>query len=132
MQNDAWQVQASYVLTGEKASFFGVKPTQNFDPLNGQWGALQAAARWTELTIDDSVFNNYGTIKAPVFAFSDPRLSVHHASTWSVGLNWFLNNNVKIMTNYDQTSFKGGAGLGTTYASRDMEKVFMTRFQVQF
>lgn len=131
-QNDAWQVQASYVLTGEKASFFGVKPAQNFDPFNGGWGALQLAARWTELDIDNSVFQNYGSKATPFYVFSDPRQSVSKASTWSLGLNWILNNNVKIAANYDQTSFKGGAGAGNTYLSRDMEKVFMTRFQFQF
>lgn len=132
MQNDAWQVQASYVLTGEKASFFGIKPEKNFDPFNGTWGALQLAARFTELNVDDSLYQNFGTKKVPLYVFADPRQSVRQASTWSVGLNWYLNNNVKLMANYDQTSFKGGAGAGNAYLSRDMEKVFMTRFQVQF
>ena len=132
MQNEAWQIQTSYVVTGEKASFYGVKPAKNFDPFNGAWGALQVAARWTELNIGDSIFQNYGTQKAPVYVYSDPRQSVSQASTWSLGMNWFLNTNVKIALNYDQTAFKGGAGAGTVYLSRDMEKVFMTRFQVAF
>ncbi len=132
MQNDAWQIQASYVLTGEKASFFGVKPAQNFDPFNGNWGALQFAARYTELNVDNSIYQNFGTKTVPIYVFADPRQSVTQASTWSVGLNWFLNNNIKIATNYDQTHFKGGAGTGNIYLSRDMEKVFMTRFQFQF
>jgi phosphate-selective porin OprO/OprP len=125
-------VQASYVLTGEKASFFGVKPAKNFDPFNGAWGALQVATRWTELFVNNNIYQNYGTASAPLYVFADPHQSVSQASTWSVGLNWFLNPNVKIATNYDQTSFKGGAGAGTVYRDRDMEKVFMTRFQVQF
>lgn len=132
MDNEAWQAQVSYMLTGEKATFFAVKPTHHFDPPNGQWGALQLAARWTELDIDDSIFQNYGTAAAPVFAFANPALSVSHASTWSLGLNWFLNTNFKFAVNYDQTAFKGGAGTGITPLSRDMERVLMTRMQFQF
>jgi phosphate-selective porin OprO/OprP len=133
MRNGAWQTQLSYVLTGEKASFFGVKPDKIFDPFAGTWGALQAAARWTELDLGDGIYQNFGTVATPNYVFANPTQSVSHASTWSLGLNWFLNNNLKLMANYDQTSFQGGrAGPGGSILDRAMEKVFMTRLQVQF
>ncbi len=73
--NTSWQVLASYVLTGEDNSFQGVRPLRKFDPLNGGWGALQLAGRWTELSIDKSTFQ-----------LVDPAKSANHATTWTVGL----------------------------------------------
>ena len=116
--NKAWQVQASYVVTGEDNTFQSVKPRENFDPRNGKWGALQLAARLTGLDIDDDTF-----------AFLDPDNSVNHASTWTVGANWFLNRYTRIMADYEETYFDGGAANGE---DRRTEKVFSTRFQLSF
>ena len=116
-ENKAWQVQASYVVTGEDNTFRSVTPRKNFDPRNGTWGALQLAARWTELDIDDDTF-----------AFLDPDNSVNHASTWTVGANWFLNKAMRIMADYEETYFDGGAAGG----DRQTEKIFSTRFQLSF
>jgi hypothetical protein len=39
----AYQVQASYILTGEKKSYASPTPRKSFDPLHGGWGAWFAA-----------------------------------------------------------------------------------------
>ncbi|KXK27947.1 MAG: Phosphate-selective porin O and P [Candidatus Brocadia sinica] len=116
--NTAWQVQASYVVTGEDNTFQSVTPRKNFDPRNGGWGALQLSARWTELDIDDDTF-----------VFLNPDMSVNHASTWTVGANWFLNKATRLMANYEETYFDGGAANGD---DRQTEKVFSTRLQLSF
>jgi phosphate-selective porin OprO/OprP len=116
--NSAWQVQASYVLTGENATFQGVKPRAAFDPWQGKWGALQFAARWSELAIDKSTFQ-----------LLDPNKSITRASAWTVGANWFLNQNVLLRADYEQTSYVGGAAGG---GNRPDEKVFATRVQLTF
>ena len=116
--NKAWQVQASYVVTGEDNTFQSVKPRENFDPRNGKWGALQLAARLTGLDIDDDTF-----------LFLDPASSVTRATTWTVGANWFLNRYTRIMADYEETYFDGGAANGE---DRRTEKVFSTRFQLSF
>lgn len=126
--NQAWHVNASYVLTGEKNSFVGIKPAKAFDPVAGNWGAFQVAARWSELDIDDSSFENYGSSTSP-FYLADPSLSVRRAQSWAVGLNWILNDNIKIMGDYEQTYFTGG---GLHYSNRAMEKAFFSRFQFAF
>lgn len=133
-KNQAWQIWASYVLTGEDVNFQGVRPRQPFDPFNGNWGALQAVARYTELDISDNVFQNQGVnnTTANRFVFLDPSKSVSHASGWALGLNWYLNRNITIRSDYEQTSFQGGAGTATNVLSRQMEKVFSTRFQISF
>jgi len=133
-KNQAWQIWASYVLTGEDVTFQGVRPRKPFDPFNGNWGAFQVAARYTELDIDNSVFENYGTnnTAANRFVFLDPSKSIKHATGWALGVNWYLNRSVLIRSDYEQTFFQGGSGSATNVLSRQMEKVFSTRFQIAF
>ena len=117
--NKAWQVLASYVVTGEDNSFGSIKPIQNFDPLNGRWGALQLAARWTEMAVDNNTF-----------LLLDSNKSAGKASAWTVGANWYLNSNALIRADYENVSFGGGGG--TANHNRNTEQVFATRFQLSF
>jgi phosphate-selective porin OprO/OprP len=117
--NDAWQIAAYYVLTGERASYQGVAPARPFDPHCGQWGALELVARYSALDVDDDAF--------PVFA--DPTQSARAARAWSVGLNWYLNKNIKVVFDYEHTSFDGGAAGGR---DREDERVFFSRMQIVF
>ena len=132
--NQAWQIWASYVLTGEDVTFQGVRPRKPFDPFNGNWGALQFTARYTELDIDNSVYENQGinNTAANRFVFLDPSKSIKQATGWALGINWYLNRNVLVRSDYEQTYFQGGSGTATNVLSRQMEKVFSTRFQVSF
>lgn len=116
--NSAWNVTASYVVTGEDNSFSGVKPFAPFNPFEGHWGALQLAARWSELDVDDSTFQ-----------IIDPNKAATHATAWTLGANWFLNTYALIRADYEQVSFDGGAANGE---NRPTEQVFATRFQLSF
>ena len=128
--NLAWQIAASYVLTGEDNTYWAVKPREPFDPFEGKWGAWQVAFRWHELDIDQDTFTNFGSASNPLYLYSDPRSSIQHASTWGLGATWFMNSNVSIKGNYEQTAFTGGAVTDTgAIANRPDEKVFFTRVQ---
>ncbi|QSA96885.1 OprO/OprP family phosphate-selective porin [Methylococcus sp. EFPC2] len=129
--NRAWQVLFSYVLTGEDNTFQGVKPREAFDPLNGKWGALQLAARWTELEIDKDSFKTQ-TVNGRPFQLLDPSRSIRNATAWSLGANWYLNKFTLIRADYEQTYFDGGAGTLAHVKDRPNEKVFSTRFQLSF
>jgi phosphate-selective porin OprO and OprP len=87
----AWGVTALYVLTGEKATFRGLTPARNFDLSKNTWGAVEIAARYGELDIDDEAF--------PLFA--NPAVSATKARSTGVGVNWHLNRNVKLSVNYN-------------------------------
>ncbi|MGZ5076513.1 MAG: porin [Methylobacter sp.] len=117
-KNTAWQFLASYVVTGEDNSFNGVKPIQNFDPLKGNWGALQLAARYSELDVDNNTF-----------LIVDPNQSASKARAWTIGANWFLNSNAVIRADYENVAFEGGAARGRDLAN---ESIFATRFQLAF
>ncbi|MDD5577946.1 MAG: porin [Methylobacter sp.] len=119
--NKAWQVFVSYVATGEDNTFGSIKPIQNFNPLDGKWGAWQFAARWSEIDIDDSTFQ-----------VIDPSKSASHATSWALGVNWYLNAYALLRADYEQVSFDGGAGTSRRVTDRPTEQVFATRFQLSF
>lgn len=152
LSHDAWQIAGSYLLTGEDASFKGVKPKNDFDLDKGGWGAWELVARYSELNLDDDTFKNANgqlageNLAAPttnLSAYADGSKSAKSAKTWTAGVNWYLNANAKIALNYSQTSFDGGAisgnGLngaagdaGRRIRDRDDEKALLARLQVAF
>jgi phosphate-selective porin OprO/OprP len=117
---EAWQATATFTLTGEKASFTGLRPGEAFEPGKGKWGALELAARANGLELGADVFRE---------EIVDPAKSVRKAFAWAVGLNWYLNRNVKQVVNFERTTFTGGAEGG---ASRPAENAFFIRTQVSF
>ncbi len=133
LENDAWQIAVSYLLTGEDASFKGVKPIQVFNTDGGGWGAWELVARYQENNIDSKAFQTSSL--APT-GYADPRVNASSAKSWATGVNWYLNQNVKVVLNYEQTSFKGGgsstSGLFTSIADRPDEKALFTRLQLSY
>lgn len=120
LSHKAWQATASYVLTGEDAGYRGVvKPSKPFNPGKEGWGAFELVGRYGVLEVDEAAF--------PLFA--DPAVSAREASSWTLGLNWYLNSNLKLVANYLHTAFEGGAAGG---ADREDEKAIFTRLQVAF
>lgn len=119
LENRAFQVTASYVLSGEDTGFRGVaRPNHPFTVDGAGWGAWEIVARYGGLDIDNAAF--------PLFANASQ--SARNAEGWSLGLNWYLNSNMKLVTTYNQTSFEGGA----VGADRETEKVVLTRAQLSF
>lgn len=122
LKNDAWQIAASWLLTGEEASYQGVKPNRPYAPgAEGGWGAFELLARVQENTIDKDAFNGFAdTTKA----------NASKASTWGVGLRWYLSPFSNFAVNYDRTTFTGGSGaLGLDGKS---EQLLVGRYQIAF
>jgi phosphate-selective porin OprO and OprP len=119
LENEAWQVQISWALTGERNSYKGVSPRRAFDPKGEGRGAWIVAARVSEVRIDGDAF--------PLFA--DLSRSVKRASAYGVGVSWNLAKGVRWMLDYNVTEFEGGAEVGV---DRPDEKALLTRFQVAF
>jgi len=119
----AWQLAASFFLTGEEASYRGYKPNSSFSVEDGSWGAFELTARYQELEIDDLAFAGGAD------SFADPDASARKATSYGIGLNWYLSQNLKWVLNYERTSFEGGAAGG---ADRDDEEAVLTRVAVGF
>ncbi len=108
---DFWggYVQASYFLTGENRSYdkragvFGrVIPANDFQPLEGHWGAFQVAARLSYLDLNDR--DIIGDVESNV----------------SLGVNWYPFPNLRIMLNY----------VHAHVANQGDENIGQARFQV--
>ena len=117
--NNSWQIAGSYVLTGEKASYNGVIPRNNFDPSKGTWGAFELVGRYHVLNLDEGIFNQFASVAS----------SIQGAQGYTVGLNWYLNRNLLLKINYDQLFFEGGAVRGL---DRERENLIATRLQLAF
>jgi phosphate-selective porin OprO/OprP len=115
----AWQVAASYVLTGESATDAGsgVRPRASFDFGNGHYGAFQVAARYHTLEVDDRAFT-LGFAAAG---------SSRKAESWTIGLNWILANNFKYVFNVERTVFDDDPD-----GPRPAENALVFRTQVNF
>ncbi|HWX22111.1 MAG TPA: porin [Candidatus Binatia bacterium] len=127
LDNKAWEITGSWVLTGEDAAFAGgVLPRHPFEPAQGHWGAFQLVGRYSQLDIDPAAF--------PLFA--DPAASARSAREWSAGVNWYLNRNVRVDVSFSRTKFIGGGVSSSPSApasvTRHDENVLFTRVQLAF
>jgi len=131
LQNTVWQITAQWTLTGEAASFNAITPAHPFNLHGGGWGAWQLVARYSQLDIDPDAFNG----------FADPATSAHGATAWAVGVNWWLNANVRWLVSFSHTTFQGGGGVNSQVPSTTVapatvtaqdENALFTRIQIAF
>jgi phosphate-selective porin OprO/OprP len=115
-----YSVGASYLLTGEDATYYGVKPYHPFDPREGSLGAWELAARIGSIGTDSGQFK---------LNFVDPSVSAKTATEYALGLNWYLTQNVKWQFAYARTFFDKGAPGGK---DRPDEGVFESQLQIAF
>ncbi|HSW15432.1 MAG TPA: porin [Solimonas sp.] len=139
LEHDAWQLQLGYVLTGEDASYKGVKPKTPFKTGEAGWGAFEIALRYGVLDFDDDAFLGASTVAAGGSAattslrLANPTSQVSEAQAAGLALNWYLTSNAKLALNYEHTTFEGGGG-GTAAAPLDRpdEDVVIGRVQLNF
>ncbi len=110
------------MITGEEQTFRSPNPAQPFQIGKPGWGAWELVARVQELTIDDDAFTGGAA------SFANPAQSAHRAKAAGLGVNWYLNQNVKWQLDYDFTQFDGGAAGG----DRPDEKAYFTRIVLSF
>jgi phosphate-selective porin OprO/OprP len=95
-----WYVQGAWTITGERhawsnanGGFTGVKPGKPFDRSKGTWGALEVAARYSVLDLND---------REGVFGSATPVGGVRggEQKVTTVGLNWYPNTTVRFLLDY--------------------------------
>jgi phosphate-selective porin OprO/OprP len=117
-----WFLQASYVLTGEQATYKQVVPINAFDPLNGRWGAFELAGRVSQVHVDRGVFDA---------GFAGPGAgATTKATEITGGINWYLNRNFKVQLNWSHTTF--GQDLDLNGMPRGSEDALLTQFQISY
>jgi phosphate-selective porin OprO/OprP len=121
----AWRGTVGYVLTGEASSRAGVNPASDFNLAQGTWGAFELVARVSGIEVAPELFRDPsrgGNLSRSTNATG--------AIAYGVGVNWFLNRNVRVLVNAEKTHFDfGGAGTGGV---ADDEFYLFTRLQLGF
>jgi phosphate-selective porin OprO/OprP len=119
-------ISLAYFLTGEtqqfdpaQAVFKRTKPNKIFDPKNGTWGGLQLLARYERLGLSDGFFDH---------GYANPARYTDCAKGFTLGLNWYLNEMVRVMFNYNHIEFDDYV----LEADDDNEDVFLARFHLEF
>lgn len=121
VRNESWQTEASVVLTGEKNSYGAIRPRNSFEPQYGfrHWGAVELALRYSQVRIDGDAF--------PLFA--NPATAPRFAGEQGIGVNWYLNKDVKLTTDYEHTGFRMAVGSTTPLHS---ENLLLSQVQLSF
>lgn len=98
---DAYYASLGWILTGEhklysmsSASWTGVSPAHPFDFEAGGWGAWELAFRYSFADLDDGE-NTFDPVTGSLIGVRGGR-----ERNFTVGLNWYLNDNMRIMVNY--------------------------------
>ena len=122
LDNRAWQLQFSWLLTGEEETFRSPTPATSFQPGKPGYGAWELVARIHQLSIDSDAFTGGAN------SYANPATAASKATAAALGINWYLNQNLKWFFGYEQTRFDGGAATG----DRPDEKAYLARVGLQF
>ena len=112
-----YYIYGSFFLTGEHRNynstngvFTSIKPKQNFNPLKGGWGALEIAARYSYINLNNSSGGISGGKEDNV----------------TLGLNWYLRPNLRLVFNYVWVRSRN-------FNIEDgRANIFQSRFQIAF
>ncbi|MGN6363829.1 OprO/OprP family phosphate-selective porin [Asticcacaulis taihuensis] len=121
LKNTALDVSASWALTGENVNYKGgVKPAKDFSLKNDTWGAVELTARYGYTDVDNDAFT---------LGFASASSAASKATSTGFGIGWYWSENLKLLADYDQTKFLGGAAAG---ANRRTENFTSGRIQFRY
>lgn len=117
-----WYAQASYFLTGEsrpysgkKGTFGRIKPNSPFSLKGGGWGAWELAARYSNIDLNDGTAIQGGEV-----------------SDITLGVNWYLNKNTRLMANYIVVDTDGVTPSGSNVSADDDPNILLIRAAIDF
>jgi phosphate-selective porin OprO/OprP len=141
-----WYVETGLFLTGEtrpyKDGVFQRVKVKN--PVvwskGGGWGAWQIAGRYDVVDLSDKALTLQGNpaIVTPSLSASSLNCVIcGDQSTWTIGLNWYLNDYTRVFFNYAESDIGGGPLLLASGASANANdganiKGFGTRVHVDW
>jgi phosphate-selective porin OprO/OprP len=109
LESDSWYAQASWVLTGQRYDYSRSSGVVSGVRLRRSKGAVELAARYSGIDQDDAALNR------------------GQARALTLGANWYLNSNVRLMANYVRSEAETAPGQPERRAN-----LFAGRFQLSF
>jgi phosphate-selective porin OprO/OprP len=103
---DGWYVEGSWVITGEPKAYSASNPSNNYAVWDNprvvtpfsfdghSWGAWELAARYSVLNL------NWNAGSSANLAVPFGGIRGGDQNIWTIGLNWYLNNNVRTVLDY--------------------------------
>jgi phosphate-selective porin OprO/OprP len=122
---NGWFIQTAYILTGETIRDRTLlQPLRPFDLREGRFGcgAWEVSARFSQIDLGSDVFTA---------GLADPHLWTKDVNMVDVGLNWYLNQFVKVYFDWEHPMF-GSPVASTGGAFRSSNDLFWIRTQVYF
>ena len=107
----AWYLQSSWILTGESkayvpatGTFTTPKPAKPFSLSQGDWGAWEIAARYSDLNLNDLVSNTSNlvtgwTATSKTYTYYNT-VRGGDQKIVTLGLNWYPNSSVRFLFDY--------------------------------
>ena len=145
LDTTAWYAEALWAITGEKYAdgykngvMGGIKPLKDFDPATFSGGAWEIGLRYNEFDASD----NDGNGIAQGVGVADPSFTTRaagfaKAKSYTAGVKFLPNSNMRFMLNYVKTDFSdviGGATGGIVLNNKrvDDEQAVLMRAQWMF
>lgn len=116
-----FNLQATYVLTGEPTSFRNPVARRPYDPVTGRGGAYELAVRYSRFRGDGDAFS---------LGLVDPLTSADKADAVTIGINAYLNRQVKAQLNYERTDF--GRAVRFPTGNQTVENAILAGLQLNF
>lgn len=126
LRTQGYYAETTFVLTGEeRLPNARIVPQHNLSLSDGGFGAVELAVRYGGVNMDNGVLTALGATSAG---------NANGARSLTLGVNWWLCQNVRIMLNFVKESYDGaiplpGAGV---VANRNHAEGILMRFQVDF
>ncbi len=147
---DAWYASAMWNVSGEgfsemyKEGIFGrLKPKNNYKSGADGWGALQVGVRYSNF--DASDFKKTGNVAGTGVLLNTTPLppaggatvdgllvATNKADAWTLGANWILNPNVRIVTNLIRTNYDTPIVVRVNGANKSLDKEDAVTMRAQF
>jgi phosphate-selective porin OprO and OprP len=110
-------LESSVTLTGEHRNYIpatgaysGIIPDHPFSLSAGTWGALELAARLSVVDLDD----NFAPAAGNGVSTLSNSVEGGRQTVYGLGLNWYVNPNIRFMFDYMHAVVKKTSGVGTT------------------
>ncbi len=116
LEGEGWYVAGTFFVTGEEKNHGKAPKVKPMNPRTGDWGALELAARYAQLD-----FSSKGPLPSP---------GANAVDALTVGFNWYLSPNVRMMFNFVQNWFEND--LMTPITGEDTSWEILSRLALWF